>query len=88
MLAANAGGLPDIVTDRRYGLLFPPEDPEALGIVLNEVLGDRVLRENLAAAGRISAARYDPARHAAVMASISTAGRRRGRGGIRVNARS
>ncbi len=70
VLAANAGGLPDIVTDRHDGLLFPPRDPEALGILLNEVLGDRVLRERLAAAGQTSAARYDPSRHAAAMAEI------------------
>jgi glycosyltransferase involved in cell wall biosynthesis len=70
VLAANAGGLPDIVTDRRDGLLFPPQDPQALGILLREVLGDRQLREQLAAAGRTSAARYDPARHAAAMADF------------------
>ena len=86
VLAANAGGLPDIVTDRRDGLLFPPQDPEALGTLLTEVLGDRRLREALAAAGRTSARRYDPARHAAVMADFfdrrsagHTAGERRGR---------
>ena len=70
VLAANAGGLPDIVTDRRDGLLFPPRDPEALGALLKEMLGDRVLREELAAAGRTSAARYDPSRHAAAMADV------------------
>lgn len=70
VLAARAGGLPEIVTDEHDGLLFPAGDHHALAGCLTRVLTDARLRARLAAAGKLSAARFDPDRHAARMAEV------------------
>jgi glycosyltransferase involved in cell wall biosynthesis len=50
VVATGAGGIPDLVTDGREGLLVPPADTGALADALVRVLGDRALAERLAAA--------------------------------------
>lgn len=70
VLAADAGGLPEIVTDGVDGLLFSPADPPSLASCLNRVLSDEALRARLVAAGRASAGRFDPDRHADAMVRI------------------
>lgn len=52
IIAARAGGIPEIVTDGENGLLVPPDDPLALAEALNRLLGDCGLRERLASNAR------------------------------------
>ena len=64
VVAADAGGLREIVTHRQDGLLFPPHDERRLAEALDELLSDVSLGRQLARAGRTSAHRYDPETHA------------------------
>ena len=50
VVATDAGGIPDLVTDEREGLLVPPADVPALATALERVLSDRELAERLGAA--------------------------------------
>lgn len=43
-------GVPELLTDGINGRLVPPEDPEALSIVLNELIRDPARRHALGAA--------------------------------------
>lgn len=52
VVAARAGGIPDILQDGVEGLLVPPKDPESLSRAIRRVLADRGLAQRLAAAGR------------------------------------
>ena len=52
VIAANTGGLPEIVRHEETGLLFPPEDSNALGDAIIRCLQDEPLRKRLAEAGR------------------------------------
>jgi glycosyltransferase involved in cell wall biosynthesis len=51
-VATDAGGIPDLVTDGREGLLIPPGDTEALAAALIRVLSDRALAKRLGEAAR------------------------------------
>jgi 2-deoxystreptamine N-acetyl-D-glucosaminyltransferase/2-deoxystreptamine glucosyltransferase len=64
VVAADAGGLPDAVTDGVDGLLFPVGDVAALAAAIRRVLAEPALRERLAKAGLESGQRFRPARHA------------------------
>ena len=55
VVATDAGGIPDLVTDEVEGLLVPPADVGALAAALERVLVDQTLAERLGAAAR---ARY------------------------------
>jgi glycosyltransferase involved in cell wall biosynthesis len=50
VVATNAGGIRDIVTDGRDGILIPPADTEALVEGMRRVLEERGLAEHLGAA--------------------------------------
>ena len=52
VIATDAGGIPDIVTDDRDGILLPPADTQALVDALRRVLVDRALAERLGAEAR------------------------------------
>jgi glycosyltransferase involved in cell wall biosynthesis len=54
VVATNAGGIPDIVTDGRDGLLVPRADPQALADALVCVLEDHELAVRLGAAAQES----------------------------------
>ncbi|GAA3722066.1 glycosyltransferase involved in cell wall biosynthesis [Spinactinospora alkalitolerans] len=58
VVAADTGGIPDVIEDGVTGLLVPAEAPEPLARALSGLLGDRDLAARLAAAGRARAARY------------------------------
>ena len=65
VVAANAGGLPEIVEDEVTGLLVPPGDPSACAAAVTRLLADPALRARFGAAGRRQAEqRFDPAVHA------------------------
>ncbi|MBA2462303.1 MAG: glycosyltransferase family 4 protein [Actinobacteria bacterium] len=55
VVATDAGGIPDLLTHEREGLLIPPADVPALAAALERVLTDHELAERLGAAAR---ARY------------------------------
>ena len=52
VVATDAGGIPDLVTHEREGLLVPPADAAALAAALERVLTDRELATRLGAAAR------------------------------------
>ncbi|MGH3003190.1 MAG: glycosyltransferase family 4 protein [Gaiellaceae bacterium] len=52
VVATAAGGIPDVVTDGRDGILIPPGDTDALVAGMRRLLGDRALAERLGFAGR------------------------------------
>lgn len=58
VVAADSPGLRDSVRRDETGLLVPYGDDAALAAALTRVLGDRALRERLAAAGRAWAGRF------------------------------
>lgn len=66
VVAANSGGIPDIVRDGETGLLFPERDAPALANALEKVARDPVLAARLAENGRKWVeARFAPERVAA-----------------------
>ncbi|HLG09031.1 MAG TPA: glycosyltransferase family 4 protein [Gaiellaceae bacterium] len=54
VVASRVGGIPDLVTDGKTGLLVAPGDAHALADALVRVLTDRALAERLGAAGRVA----------------------------------
>jgi glycosyltransferase involved in cell wall biosynthesis len=52
VVATDGGGIPDMVTDGRNGLLVAPHDTDALTEALRRVLEDRELAVRIGAAGR------------------------------------
>jgi glycosyltransferase involved in cell wall biosynthesis len=53
VVATDAGGIPDMVTDGREGILIPPADEDALVESLLRVLGDRELAARFGAAAHL-----------------------------------
>jgi glycosyltransferase involved in cell wall biosynthesis len=51
VVAASAGGIPEIIRDEATGLLVPPGNPAALAEAVVRLLGDAALAARLAAAG-------------------------------------
>ena len=49
VVGSRVGGIPDVVADGETGILVPPEDAQALGDALIQVLTDRPLAERLGA---------------------------------------
>ena len=60
VIASDAGGPAEVITDGVDGLLCPPGDVEALASLLRRVAGDRELRVRLGAAGLVRAADFTP----------------------------
>jgi glycosyltransferase involved in cell wall biosynthesis len=58
-VVTRVGGLPELVEDRRHGLLVPPADPQALAAGILSVLRDPALRHRLGQAARRRAADFD-----------------------------
>jgi glycosyltransferase involved in cell wall biosynthesis len=59
IVASATGGIPDVITDERNGLLVPPADPEAMARAIGRLLADQTLSSRLARAGREEVAHYD-----------------------------
>ena len=65
VVAARAGGLPEIVEHEVTGLLLPPGDVTACATAVTRLLSDPALRARFGAAGRLRAeSLFDPAAHA------------------------
>jgi glycosyltransferase involved in cell wall biosynthesis len=58
-VVTSVGGLPELVEDRRHGLLVPPADAPALAAGIVTVLQDPALRARLGEAARQRAADFD-----------------------------
>jgi len=69
VIAANVGGLREVVRDGENGLLIPPDDAVALAAALSRML-DEGLRARLGAAGPASVADHDMRTAAAEMAEV------------------
>jgi len=52
VIASSVGGIPEIVKDRKAGLLIPPEDSNALKIAILSLLQDDTMIENMGMIGR------------------------------------
>ncbi len=48
VIATNVGGIPELITHEKTGILVPPEDPEKLTIAINNLLNNEETRRNLA----------------------------------------
>lgn len=71
IVATRSGGIPDVVSDGRTGLLVPERDAGALGAALGRVLGDPVLARRLATAAQSDVAqRFAPERVARVFDDV------------------
>ena len=70
VIATRAGGIPEVVLDGENGRLVPPEDPEALGSVLVEVLADPEARGAFARKARASVEPYDLEQFAAGLEAL------------------
>jgi len=60
IIAADAGGPAEVVTDGVDGLLVAMGDVDALAGALTRMAGDPELRDRLADAGRVTAAAFAP----------------------------
>ena len=58
VVAARHGGLAEIVLHNETGLLFEPNDAQALAAALARLINDKALRESMGAAGRMRFERY------------------------------
>jgi glycosyltransferase involved in cell wall biosynthesis len=47
IIATNVGGIPEIITDGKTGILVPPEDSESIAQAVLRLESDRALREDL-----------------------------------------
>ena len=68
--ATTAGGIPEIVTDGRGGLLCPPRNPEALANDILSLLGDRAFAAGLAQHARAELPNFGLERLARQMEAI------------------
>ena len=63
VVAANHGGLPEIIDDEVTGVLVTPGDPAALAAALTRLRADPATRERLGAAAAVTTReRFSPAR--------------------------
>jgi glycosyltransferase involved in cell wall biosynthesis len=59
VVATSVGGVPEMMTSGREGLLVPPRDPDALADALATLVGDPAARSAMGAAAQERAACYD-----------------------------
>jgi glycosyltransferase involved in cell wall biosynthesis len=57
IIATNAGGLPEIITNGKTGLLIKPRDSNAVARAIHRILSDAALRSSLARSAREEALR-------------------------------
>lgn len=69
-VASSVGGIPEIMTDERTGLLTPARNPEALAKAIERLLADATLADSLAANARAEIARFTPDAHHAGMVQV------------------
>lgn len=47
VVATNVGGIPEVITDKKNGLLVPPKDVDKLAEAILQLAGDSALRQNI-----------------------------------------
>lgn len=52
VIATNVGGIPEIITHNKNGILVPPEDPQALSSAMSDLIDHPDKRKTLAESGR------------------------------------
>jgi glycosyltransferase involved in cell wall biosynthesis len=72
VIASDAGGPSEIVTNEIDGLLVPPEDVEALGDAMRRLFSDPELRQRLAKAGLERAEDFLPGKVARQVAEFQS----------------
>ena len=70
VVGSNTGGLPEVVTDGRSGILVPPADAARLAEALTTVLQDAALRARLAEGARLESQRFSLERHLGHLESL------------------
>lgn len=79
IVASSAGGIPDLITHEKTGLLVPPGDQQALSAAVRRVLEDRHLADSMAANACVMAKGKSPSNMAneyeALYAEISEVGK-------------
>ena len=71
IVASRIGGIPELVRDRKTGLLFEPKDTQQLSDCIRLLLGDSDLRIKLGReARRIAETEYSLERHGATLLSL------------------
>lgn len=71
VVATRVGGVPEVVTSGRDGLLVPPADPSTMAEAINSLLGDPALARALGEAGRHTVSeRFDAARNTAAVTEL------------------
>jgi glycosyltransferase involved in cell wall biosynthesis len=60
VIGSSVGGIPELIENRKTGLLVPPDDPAALAGAIEEILADPARAAELARAGRARAAALTP----------------------------
>jgi glycosyltransferase involved in cell wall biosynthesis len=87
VIATRVGGVPDVITDGRHGILVPPGDPAALAAALLQLAGNADLRRRMGDAARQEVApRYEVGRLVDELAEIYHTGLRRKRHGSNTHA--
>jgi glycosyltransferase involved in cell wall biosynthesis len=61
IVAAEVGGIPDLIRHKENGLLVPPQDALAIANAILELVGNRPLARNLGEQGNVEVALYSPA---------------------------
>jgi glycosyltransferase involved in cell wall biosynthesis len=72
VIATSVGGIPEVVTDGRDGLLVSPRDPGALADAMRSIARDEETAARLAAAARVTAGRFSIPRAVDRMAAVYT----------------
>jgi glycosyltransferase involved in cell wall biosynthesis len=52
VVASRVNGIPELIEDRKTGLLVPPRDPQALVAAIREVLNDPIAASKMGTVGR------------------------------------
>ena len=64
IVGSNSGGVPDIVENKKTGLLVPPQDPKALAGALLKLIRNKELRKQYGISGRMRVEeKFDLERH-------------------------
>jgi glycosyltransferase involved in cell wall biosynthesis len=70
VIAAQSGGIPEIIRHQRDGLLVPPGDVEELQTALTSLLGDQLIRDRFAESALKRAESFSLDRHIERMVEV------------------
>lgn len=63
VIGSDSGGIPDVFTDGKHGMLVPRGDVKALAVALTQLITDSTMRETMGRRGRIYAKRTYQQKH-------------------------